>query len=569
MVKKTLDSIKNLLLSEQNEILSAAALLMAIGIITKVFGLVFYSLSAREFGTSQAMDNFNLASTIPDMITSVILLGAVSGSIIPIFTKAHQLETHQVFSKSFSNVMNFVMLLFGVLALIAVFFSRELIPAAVSISHTTERFDLNEVVWMMRIMLLSQIVLGFSAFFSTWLNIKQRFVIPQLAPLFYNIGKIAGALIFVPLMNGSVWGLVWGTLFGAVLHLLIQIPLLKYLNFNWSVFHLNFKDPNLRSSIKLGMPRILSLAIEQVAAMVDTLIALSFSAITVYKYAIYLIGFPLSLGTSFAIASFPSFSKLKVLGKGEEFSKLFLRIVNEVIYLSLPIAVIFIVLRVPVVRLTFGLLGGKFDWLSTLRVAWLVMFFALGVMFESLRSIIFRVYFSINNTIVPFISSIIVVVAGAVTGIIFSNYFSHFDDFKFSSLTWNSSFFFTRGNGEYATIGLALSSSIVFSLEFFALLMILWKKKVVFGIREFFRKLVLKLFVGLIMLVLCYVLAKFWENVLNTAKTVQLFILTATTSFAAFSVYLLMSYVFAIDEVRIFIKLLNKILKIFKINIEE
>lgn len=575
MVRKTFASIKNLLTREQNEILSAAAILMAIGIISKILGMLATTIAAHAFGATQDMENFKLAALLPDTITGILLIGAISGSIIPVFTRANQSDDEKSFSRSYSNVMNLVMLIFGLLAIIAIIFSRQLIPAAQFISQSTKFFsesDTNNVVWMMRIMLIPQVLLLFSAFFSTWLNIKQRFIIPQLAPLFYNLGRIFGALVLVPWLAGSIWGLVWGSVVGAILHLLIQIPLLRHLNFKWSIFHINLKDVNLISAVKFGLPRIVSLAMEQFAGLVDGMIALSlgFSSLTILsQYANPIIGFPLSLGVSFAIASFPSFSKLKVLEKHEEFSKLFLKIVNEVIYLTLPIAVFLIVLRVPAIRLTFGLFGGEFDWNTTLRVSWVVTFFSLGVMFEALRSIMFRVYFSINNSLIPFLSSMFVLLMGVITGIGFSNYFTHIVPFSLSNLTFDLSYFVTRGPGEYGVVGLALSSSVVFTMEFFMLLFILWKMKVVVGIRAFFKKLILKFFVATVMLIVCFILAKFWENVLNTAKTLELMVLTVTTAFASFSVYLLLSYIFVIDEVKIFIKLLNKMLRVFKINIEE
>jgi len=569
MVRKAFHSIKDLLSREQNEILSAAAVLVAIGLVTKVVGMLFMSMVARQFGTNDDIESFNLASVIPETITNIILLGAISGSIIPIFSKVNRDEDNKDFVKSFSNVMNVVMIFFIALALLAIIFSRQLIPLAVTLSNTKSEIVLSNAVSMMRIMLVSQVILGISAFLSTWLNIKQRFIIPQLAPLFYNLGKIAGISIFVPLMGGSIMGLVWGSLLGALLHLLIQLPLLRHLHFSWDIFHINRKDQNLKDAIRLGLPRTLSLGIEQAAVIVDKLIALSYTSLTVYSYAVSLIAFPLSLGTSFAIASFPSFSKLRAMGKGEEFSKLFLRIINEVIYLTLPLAVILVVLRVPVVRLVYGIFGGEFSWEDTLRVAWVVMFFALGVMFESLRAIIFRVYFSLKDTLTPFISSMFVLTGGIFSGILLSNYFSHFEHFRLTEIVFDWSYFVTRGDGQYGAIGLALSSSIIFSLEFFVLFFILWRKKVVIGVRRFIKKLVIKFLIALVMLAVCYVLAKLWEEILNTAKTVQLIILTITTSFASFTVYLLLSYIFSVEEVKIFLKLLNKILKLFKIVIKD
>ena len=49
MVKKTLSSIKSILTREQNEILSAAAMLMVLLLATKIVGMVFLTLVAKEF----------------------------------------------------------------------------------------------------------------------------------------------------------------------------------------------------------------------------------------------------------------------------------------------------------------------------------------------------------------------------------------------------------------------------------------------------------------------------------------------------------------------------------------
>jgi putative peptidoglycan lipid II flippase len=402
------------------------------------------------------------------------------------------------------------------------------------------------------------------------LNIKQRFIIPQLAPLFYNFGKIFGVLVLVPLMGGSIWGLVWGSVIGAVLHIVIQYPLLKHLEFKWNFNKINFKDNHLIEAMRLGLPRTFSLAMEQSAVIVDSIIAIGllYQSLSVYKYAVILIAFPLSFGSSFAIASFPSFSKLKGMGENQQFSDLFMKVINEVIYLTLPISVIFIVLRIPIVRLIYGLLpGGSFSWNDTLRVGWVVLFFSLGITFEALRPVVFRAFFASKDTITTFVSSMFILIGGIVTGIMFSNYFSHFDGFHLGSFIWNWDYFFTRGSGEYGVVGLAASSSLIFTMEFFILIFLLWKKKHIFGLKKFFIGLLYKIVVAIVMMIVCYILAKFWEEILNTAKTLQLFILTATTSIASLSIYLLLSYIFSIEEVKIFIKLINKILQLFRIKV--
>lgn len=553
-VKQLIRSLKNYLTAEQNEIVAAAGSLIVISIITKILGMLFLTLVTREFGASTETDMFYLASTLPETITNIILLGVISGSIIPIFIKIREKDGQEQFIHSFNSVMNVSMLVFAALSILAAIFSRQLMPLAISIAQKDQVLtdaQTNQVIWMMRALLIPQILLALSAFFSTWLNIYNRFVVPQLAPLFYNIGKIIGVLVFVRLLNGSIWGLVWGTLFGAALHLAVQIPLLKDLKYKFMPWLYDFRDKNLLKVLRLGLPRVLSLSMEQVATIVDSVIALSLTtgSLTAYQLAVRLISLPMGLfGTNFAIASFPSFAKLHANGEKQAFSELVFKTLNQIIFLSLPVAVIFIVMRVPIVRLVYGIFGGEFTWDNTLLVAWIVLFFSLGLTFEGLRSAMFRVYFAIHDSIIPMISSMFVVVGGIVTGIMFSNYFSHFNSFALDMLVFRTDYFFTKGNGVAGAAGLALSSSVIFTLEFVFLLFMLWKKKVVRNMKGFVFDLFKKLLAAAIMMLVCYMMAKLWDQVLNTTKTFQLIFLSISTMFSATLIYFWCSYLLKIPE---------------------
>ena len=572
-IRELLGTIKRFFTAEQNEIISAAGVLIVISVITKILGMFFLTLVAKEFGTSIETDLFYLASVLPETITNIILLGVISSSVIPIFIHIREKDGESQFYKSFSSTINASMLFFVVLAILAAIFSRQLIPLAISLAGKNQFLSdgqLNQVVWMMRILLIPQVILGLSAFFSTWLNIYQRFLVPQLAPLLFNVGKILGVLIIVPLTGGSIWGLVWGSLFGSVLHLLIQLPLLKHLKFSFKLFFIELKDKNFLRVLKLGLPRVFSLSIEQVAVVVDSIIALGLrvGSLTAYQLAIRLVALPMGLfGTNYAIASYPSFARLHARDDKKGFSDLFYSIIHQILFLSIPLAVIFIVMRVPIVRLVYGILGGNFTWDDTLLVAWVVLFFSLGLVFEGLRTIIFRVYFAVHNSWIPLFSSIFIVVVGISTGILFSNYFSHFDVISMQNLTFDWSYFVTKGDGIAGAAGLALSSSFTFSLEFLLLTFILFKKKIVTNFKPFFWGFIKKLVAALIMGVACYFMAKLWEEVLNTTRTPQLIFLSASTIISSLMIYIWSCYFLKIEEVEYFINLasrsINKILRRF------
>ncbi|KXK25794.1 MAG: putative peptidoglycan biosynthesis protein MurJ [candidate division WS6 bacterium OLB20] len=570
MVRSTLGSIKNLLLKEQNEIISAVSMLMVLSLVTKITGMVFLTLVARQFGASTETDKFYLASVVPEMITNIILLGAISGAIIPIFVKLREDKGDAEFLKSFSSTMNTAMLAFVVLSIAAALFSRELVPFAINLSGGGALDDpetINEVVWMMRVMLIPQIILGISAFISTSLNIYQRFIIPQLAPLFFNLGKIAGVLLIVPLMDGSVWGLIWGSLLGSVLHLLVQLPLVWHLRLRFHIFLVNFKDRHFREALKLGAPRVVSLSVEQIASVIDSVIAIGLvrGSLTVYQLGVRLISIPLTLfGTTYSVAAFPTLSKLYAQGKHEEFGLLMNKILQQLFFLTIPVTVLLFVLRIPIVRLVYGILGGNFTWEDTLQVAWVVLFFSLGLAFETMRSALFRAYYAMHNSIIPLISSVLVVTVGIVTGVLFTNYFSHFDQFTLRMLYWDPELFLTKGDGAAGVGGLALSSSLVFTLEFFFLVIVLVMKGTLRPLRPFVIQTGKKFLAGLVMLILSYAMLKLWDEILNTARTLQLTVLTTTTIASSFMLYLWISFVLGVPEVELFVNYIARLLRRLK-----
>jgi peptidoglycan biosynthesis protein MviN/MurJ (putative lipid II flippase) len=213
-------------------------------------------------------------------------------------------------------------------------------------------------------------------------------------------------------------------------------------------------------------------------------------------------------------------------------------------------------MRVPIVRLVYGIFGGNFTWDDTILVAGIVLFFSWGMLFEGLRTAMFRVYFAIHDTIIPLLASIFVVIGGVITGILFSNYFSHFDQISPQTFIFDPSFFLTKGKGTAGAAGLALSSSLIFTIEFLFLFIVLYKKKVIFGLRKFLKGLLIKLIATAIMFLACYLMAKLWEEILNTTRTFQLIFLTLSTIASSLMIYVWSSYMLKLEEADLFVNII-------------
>lgn len=553
---------KELLTGEQSNILKTSFLLMAVILVTKLSGMLFNAVVAHKLGADRPLDLFLLANTIPEMFGNLLLVGIVSAVLIPVLIKDLNDNGFDSFLKLFNSLLNGGLLIFIVISLVIIITADSFLPfllnTVIKPNQIFSPQELESAIWMMRMLLLPQLILGVSTFYSSGLNIFNRFLLPQLAPFFYNVGRIAGAIILVPVMG--VDGLVWGTVFGSVLHLVIQLPLALKLGLR-NLPVLDVFNPNFICALKVGFPRIVGLGAEYMATAIDRFIAGRFvvGSVVAYSYAVSLITIPLSLfGLTFSVASFPTLSKHFHSREYGKFAELVLQLMNNIIFLAVPATVIILILRVSLVRLFFGLFGGQFDFQDTYLTAWVVSFFAVGLIFESMRSLMYRVFYAANDTIRPMQVAIFTVIFGMTTGITFTNYFSHFDQFEFAALHWDPSYFFASENGKAAIGGLALSSSLVFTIEFVVLLYLVNKRVVRLNFDRLRIDMVKKLLAGLIMALIMFSFFKIWGNSEYQTRTIYLLFLVFVTVFIGLVGYFWACYVFRIAEFETIKKFLKK-----------
>jgi putative peptidoglycan lipid II flippase len=247
-------------------------------------------------------------------------------------------------------------------------------------------------------MFLSPLFLGLSSILSGVLQYFHRFFIYSLAPIFYNLGIIFGILFLVPQMG--LVGLAWGVVLGALLHFLIQLPSTIYSGFELG---LNFRlHQGIKDIIKLTVPRTIGLAGFQINYVVITALAssLAIGSVAIFNLAHNLQYVPIGIiGISFAMAVFPSLASSYATGDWQKFSDNFSSVFNQVLYLVLPISVIFFVLRAQIVRLILG--TGQFGWADTRLTAAALGIFSLSVFAQGLIPLISRAFYSSQDTKTP------------------------------------------------------------------------------------------------------------------------------------------------------------------------
>ena len=193
MVGKLISRGKKFLVSPQSSVLSAATIIMFMVVASRVLGLVRQRTLAHFFAPSE-LSLFFAAFRLPDLIFEVLVFGTFSSAFIPVFTKALKNGRKEAWEIA-GTVANISLVIFAALAILASIFADRIYGLIVPGFSVEARL---EVVKLARILFAAQGFFVISYVLTGVLESLRRFLVPALAPLFYNLGIILGILFLAP-----------------------------------------------------------------------------------------------------------------------------------------------------------------------------------------------------------------------------------------------------------------------------------------------------------------------------------------------------------------------------------
>lgn len=395
--------------NEQSKTITGAAIIIAgATLINKFVGLARDRAIAHYFGAGPITDAYYAAFKIPDFIYTLLIVGALTAGFIPIFTKLTLRPDNKAAAwRLSSNILNILFFILSPLCILGMIFAPQ-IAGIVGAGFDLETIKL--VTSFTRILFISPIFLGMSMVMGGILQSQRHFTLYSIAPIFYNAGIIFGITVLVPSLG--VTGLAWGVIVGAAAHFTIQFIGARLAGFRWR-WIIDWTDKETLAVGRLMIPRSLGLAVSQTFAIITTILAslLPAGSVAVFAFADNLRTVPVGIiGTSFAIAIFPTLSLAAAQNNEEGFSKNMTSTIRQISFLIIPSALIFLLLRVQIVRLMLG--SGAFDRDDTKSTAAALMIFSFSMLADCFRPILVRGFFALSDTKTPLITSLISVAIG-------------------------------------------------------------------------------------------------------------------------------------------------------------
>ena len=292
------------------------------------------------------------------------------------------------------------------------------------------------------------------AFSGSILNSYQKFSLPALTPLFYNLSLIVAAVWFAPQLDVPIYAIAWGVFVAGIIQVIIQIPSLMQLGLLPRI-KINTQHPGVRKVIYLMIPGIIAGGVSQINMLIDTILAslLPTGSPSWLYVSDRLMQLPLGI---FAIAIgtviLPRLSTLFVSEDKTSFSNTLDWSIKLVLLIGLPAVIGLVLLAEPIILILFE--RGEFNSGDSLQASYSLIALAFGLLAFMLIKILTPSFFARQQPKKPMYVALASMVLNAI-------------------LAWMLGF-----NLGYGHIGLALASSISAFFTVLTLLFLLRKEKV-------------------------------------------------------------------------------------------
>lgn len=442
---------------------------MALGTMTsRVLGQLRESLLAAYFD-KRITDAWGAAFRLPNMFRRLLGEGSLSVSFIPVFVEARQ--DSQLRAQNLVNtVYTFLLLLLGCLTTFGVLYPDPLLNLVLDASYIA---DTEKYLLTLR---LTKLMFGFIFFISSFaftmgiLNALGQFALPAVAPTIWNICMIISTVL--PNEWFAVTGdqLAWGVLLGGALQAAILVPSLIQAGY-LPKFSFDYKNKDFQKVVRNMGPGLVGMGLLQFTTVVNLRFSSSLieGTISYINYVDRLIELPLSIiSVSLGTALLPMLSGLLAKNEKQKLSETAQYYLELNLLVTMAAAAGLYSLAEPIVQLLFG--RGRFTANDVYLTAEILKTYCWIMIFSSGVRVLTPAYYAVKNTWFP----AVVATVCLATHMMVAPYLMQFLQVR----------------------GLLISTTLSAAINLFLLLLFFPKFIHAFAYKDFFKKVMLYLFLA-------------------------------------------------------------------------
>ncbi|HLA66780.1 MAG TPA: murein biosynthesis integral membrane protein MurJ [Acidimicrobiia bacterium] len=391
--------------------MGTAAAIVAGGVLaSRILGLVRQIIFAWLLGAGAKGDEYFVAFLVPDLLNYLLAGAYLAITLIPILTRRFAAGDEDDARRAFWAIARPLSIGITVLVVVAMPFVGMLLRAVEPGFTATQVADAARLT---RIVLPAQVFFILGQLFTAWQFSREKFVIPTLGPIVYNLGIIAGGLIGgVGRENPSADGFAWGALCGAFFGIFV----LQW----WGAHREGLRLPGASIRRHPAVRRYFALAIPlmlgQSLVVLDEQLGRTFGSlhhdggVSWLTFGRQTMLVPVGvIAQAAGVAAYPFLARLVAEGKHKEMARTVGRAIRYVVAFSLAAAAALIALSIPVVRALYE--RGSFDATDTVATAGTVILFALGIPMWGIQQILARGFYAREEMWTPVVAGTLATVA--------------------------------------------------------------------------------------------------------------------------------------------------------------
>jgi putative peptidoglycan lipid II flippase len=398
----------------------SAGLISLATFASRLLGVVRETVLAYYFGASAAMDAYNVAFRIPNLLRDLFAEGAMTAAFVPAFTRTIEARGREHAWRLGNLVINALLVITGTLALLGIIFAGP-ITALIASEFAGVPGKLELTTQLTRVMLPFLTTVAVAVAMMGMLNSLRRFFIPSLSPAMFNVATILCAVALVPVFVRLEWppimAIAIGTLLGGLGQMAIQWPVLRKEGFRYRPI-LDFRDPELQQILRMMVPGTLGVAAVNINVLVNTYLAAAEpGAVSWLGYAFRLMYLPIGIfGVSIATAALPDMSRHAAAEDMAAIRRAVSAALRLMLMLNVPAMVGLMVLAEPIVALLYQ--RGNFTPGDTAATAAALLFYSPGLLGYSAVKIASPTFYSLRDSRTPVIVSVASVALNLVLNIV-------------------------------------------------------------------------------------------------------------------------------------------------------
>lgn len=368
-------------------ILKNSAIIAFFSVISLLLGIVRDRLLAQVVGVGPMLDVYNAAFRIPDVVYGLLLSAVSAATVVPFITRSKE-EEHDNLGEKFNSLFFFFGFSLSLVSLVAAVAIPFLTPYVVP---GFDQYQRHFFIICSLILLVQPLFLGLSSLVSSLAQVRHRFVVYSLAPLFYTLAIIISIPTLYP--RFGVIGISWGVVLGALISFIVQ----SYTMYeSRTKLHMSmFRWSHVTSHMKIAIPRSLSTVVSRIRDLIFAAVATSLGVgvLSVYLFAQKIIdAFVQVVVQSAATATLPLLAHKYAQGEHTGYARILKINLISIFSIASVAALAIIFFRHGIVRLLYG------DIARGDEIASMAMMFAISLPLYALNIYFVSAFSASKNT---------------------------------------------------------------------------------------------------------------------------------------------------------------------------